>query len=164
MEFSKEKMNKPMALLFVIFILVFLGCIGEAAAEERQPSLFAAATGSPQGSDPAGDGKDLVYHTPLAGEAYHMIFMGEPVDVPAEDRGHVTALTIGGTFYTPKQGSTAFQPIGSLYVKRVWEESRTRNSISIFVNSLEYDRNLDHIDNLELVGLFDNYTIPVAQK
>lgn len=157
-------MNRPTALLFVMCILISLGCIGDAAAEEQQPSLFAASTGSPKGNDPAGDGKDSVYHTPLAGEAYHTIFMGEPVDVPTEDRGHVTALTIGGTFYTPKQGSTAFQPIGSLYVKRVWEESRTRNLISIFVNSLEYERNLDYIDNLELVGLFDNYTIPVAQK
>jgi len=144
--------------------LTVLWCIGVATAEEQQSSLFAAAAGSPKGSDPVGDRNDSVYHTPLAGEPYHTIFMGQPVDVPAEDRGHVTALTVGGTYYTPKQGDTAFQPIVSLYVKRVWEESRTRDTISVFVNNLEYERNLDHIDNLELVTLFDNYTIPVDQK
>jgi hypothetical protein len=153
------KIIKPTVFLSVIYLMVFC-CIGKAAAEGEQPSLFAAATGSSEGSDPTGN--DSVYHTPLAGEPYHTIFMGEPVDVPAEDRGHVTALTIGGTYYTPKQGNTKFQPIVSLYVKRVWEESRTHDIISVFVNNLEYDRSLD--DHVELVSLFDNYTIPVAQK
>jgi len=145
-----------------MFPTIFLGCLGAVAAEERQPSLFNAATGAPDESDLIGN--DSVYHTPLAGEPYQTIFMGQPVSVPAQDRGDVTVLTVGGTFYIPRQGTTAFQPIGALYVKRVWEESRTRDAISIFVNSLEYDRNLDPAHNLELVTLFDNSTIPVAQK
>jgi len=42
----------------------------------------------------------------------------------------------------------------------VWENSRTRDTISIFVNDLEYDRSFGH---LELVTRFDNYTIPGGQ-
>ena len=43
----------------------------------------------------------------------------------------------------------------------MWEESRTRNVISIFVNDLEYDRSFG---NLELVTRFENNTIPVGQR
>jgi len=45
-----------------------------------------------------------VYHTPLAGEPLHTEFMGRNVDVPALDRGNIMALTLGGTYYMPKQG------------------------------------------------------------
>lgn len=96
------------------------------------------------------------YRTALAGEALHIEFMGHPIDIPAQDRTHVTALTLGGTFYTPKQGNTFGTPVGSLYLKRVWEKSRTRNMISIFVNDLEYDRSFG---NVELVTRFENNTI-----
>ncbi|HTG80733.1 MAG TPA: porin [Geobacteraceae bacterium] len=101
------------------------------------------------------------YHTPLAGEPLHTEFMGEKVDVDARDRGHVTALTLGGTYYDSKQGSTTASPIAAFYIKRVWETSRTRDVISIFVNDLEYDKSFG---NLELVGLLNNYTLPGGQK
>jgi hypothetical protein len=101
------------------------------------------------------------YHTPLAGEPFHTVFMGNPVDIPARDRGHETSLMLGGVFYTPKQGETSGTPLGALYVKRMWEQSRTRNVISIFVNDLEYDRSFG---NLELVTRFENNTLPSGQK
>jgi hypothetical protein len=100
------------------------------------------------------------YHTPLAGEELHTTFMEERVDVPAQDRGHVTALVLGATYYDPKQGDITGSPIGAFYLKRVWESSRTRDMISIFVNDLEYDKSFG---NLELVTRFDNYTIPGGQ-
>ena len=106
-------------------------------------------------------GEAVEYHTPLAGEPLHTVFMGKSVDIPAMDRSRVTALTLGGAFYTPKQGDTSATPIGALYLKRVWEESRTRNEISIFVNDLEYDRSFG---NLELVTRLENNTIPFGQK
>lgn len=106
-------------------------------------------------------GETAEYHTPLAGEPLHTAFMGKPVDIPAMDRGRVTALTLGGAFYTPKQGETFATPIGAIFLKRVWEESRTRDVISIFVNDLEYDRSFG---NLELVTRFENNTIPFGQK
>jgi hypothetical protein len=83
------------------------------------------------------------------------------VDIPARDRGHETALMLGGVFYVPKQGETSATPLGALFLKRTWEESRTRNVISIFVNDLEYDRSFG---NLELVTRFENNTIPFGQK
>lgn len=111
-------------------------------------------------ADQAPAGNSYEYHTPLAGEPLHAVFMGDLVDIPARNRGHLTALTLGGTFYTPKQGSTSYSPIGSFYVKRVWESSRTRDVISIFVNDLEYDKSFG---NLELVALFNNFTPPGGQ-
>ncbi len=52
----------------------------------------------------APSGESAEYHTPLAGEPLHTVFMGKALDIPARDRGHVTALILGGEFYTPKQG------------------------------------------------------------
>jgi hypothetical protein len=109
----------------------------------------------------AASGEAAEYHTPLAGEPLHTVIMGKSLDIPARDRGHVTSLVLGGEFYTPKQGDTYGTPIGALYLRRVWEESRTRNVISIFVNDLEYDRSFG---NLELVARFDNNTIPFGQR
>jgi hypothetical protein len=106
-------------------------------------------------------GEAAEYHTPLAGEPFRTVFIGKSIDIPAKDRGSVTALTLGGVFYTPKQGDTFATPIGALYLKRVWEESRTHNVISIFVNDLEYDKSFG---NLELVTRLENNTIPFGQK
>ena len=111
-------------------------------------------------STPANQAGNGEYRTPLAGEELHTTFMGEKVDVARMDRGNISALTLGATFYTPKQGEISGSPIGSLFLKRTWESSRTRNIISIFVNDLEYDRSFG---NLELVTRFENNTIPGGQ-
>lgn len=116
----------------------------------------ASATREDKIPDKAGE-----YHTPLAGEPLHTIFLGHPVDIPALDRGSVTALTLGGVFYTPKQGETFATPIGALFLKRVWAHSRTRDEVSIFVNDLEYDKSFG---NLELVTRFENNTVPGGQR
>jgi hypothetical protein len=166
MEVSVEKMRRLSLLLFALCLVVFLRGVGRAAAEERQSSGDAFAgraaetTGPPEGNDAAGNGKDPEYHTPLAGEPFHTVFLGARVDVPGRDRGRVTSLTLGGTVFTPRQGSTFGVPIGAFYVKRMWEESRTRDVLSIFVNDLEYDRSLG---NIELVSRFENETIPGGQ-
>src|SRR5215510_6133347 len=102
-------------LAIILFMHLLILSAGMAVAEEPRPSDDSTATG-----------EGLEYHTPLAGEPFHTVFMGETVDVPARDRGHVNALTLGGTFYTPKQGNTTFSPIGAFYIKRVWENWRTR--------------------------------------
>ena len=110
---------------------------------------------------PLGSGEAAQYHSPLAGEPLHTVIMGKPLDIPALDRGHLTALILGGEYYFPKQGDTSGTPIGALYLKRVWENSRTRYVISIFVNDLEYDRSFG---NLELVTRFENHTLPGGQR
>jgi hypothetical protein len=149
-KFGVPKMSRLTLLLFVVCLMISLRCLGEAAAEEQQPS----------GSAIEGDGKDLEYHTPLAGEPFHAVFMGRQIDIPFRDRGHLIALTLGGGLYTPRQGNTSAIPIGALYIKQVWEESRTRDVISIFVNDLEYDRSFGDV---ELVARLENYTIPGGQ-
>jgi hypothetical protein len=109
----------------------------------------------------AASGEAVEYHAPLAGEPLHTVFMGKSVDITARDRGHVNALALGGVFYTPRQGETTGTPFGTLYLKRIWEESRTRDVISILVNDLEYDRSFG---NLELVTRLENNTIPGGQR
>jgi hypothetical protein len=129
---------------------------GTALADQKSD---AAAPRNESGRSAAGEA--LEYHTPLAGEPFHTIIMGKSLHIPARDRGRVTALVLGGEFYTPKQGETSGTPIGALFIERVWDNSRTRNVISVFVNDLEYDRSFG---NLELVTRFDNNTLPVAQR
>ena len=58
----------------------------------------------------AASGEAVEYHTPLAGEPLHIVYMGESIDIPALDRSHVTAMVLGGEFYTPKQGDTSAPP------------------------------------------------------
>ena len=148
----------------IIFSLILAGTLfcpgwtkhGIAIADQK-----ALASAPLEGSDAAASGETAEYHTPLAGEPLHTVFMGKSIDIPAQDRGRVTALTLGGAFFTPKQGDTSITPIGSFFLKRVWEESRTRNVISIFVNDLEYDKSFG---NLELVARVESNTIPGGQR
>lgn len=147
-----------------VISLIFTGIIvcpgwshqGSARADQ-QPEVDSSV----QENTTVATGTAVDYHTPLAGEPLHTIFMDTPVHIPAMDRGRVTALTLGGVFYTPTQGETSLTPIGALFLKRVWENSRTRDVISLFVNDLEYDRSFG---NLELVTRFENNTIPGGQR
>ncbi len=122
---------------------------------------FADQQVAASGGEAASTGEAAEYHTPLAGEQLQIVIMGKALVIPPQDRRRVTALILGGEFYTPRQGSTSATPIGALFLKRVWEESRTRNLISIFVNDLEYDRSFG---DLELVARFENNTIPGGQR
>jgi hypothetical protein len=129
---------------------------GVAFAEQK-----AETSASPEERGTVSSGEAAGYHTPLAGEPYHTVFMGKTIDIPAMDRASVTALSLGGVFYFPKQGEDFATPLGAFYLKRVWEKSRTRNVISIFVNDLEYDKSFG---NFELVTRLENNTIPFGQK
>lgn len=101
------------------------------------------------------------HRTALAGEPLRLVFMGRALDIPAMDRSSVNAITLGGAFYTPKQGETSATPIGALFINRVREEYRTRNVISGFVNDLEYDRSFG---NIELVARLENNNILGGQR
>jgi hypothetical protein len=148
----------------VIIFLILVGTLvgpsgamrGTARADQKAES---SAPGETRGT--AAPGQASEYRTPLAGEPLHTVFMGTALNISARDRGHETALFLGGEYYTPKQGETSGTPIGAIYLKRVWEKSRTRNVISFFVNDLEYDRSFG---KLELVSRFDNHTLPGGQR
>ncbi len=147
----------------LILSLILAGALLYPGGAKQGIALAAQNTVAPAATDKTNGAASSVkeYHTPLAGEPLHALILGKTISIPALDRGNVTALILGGEFYSPKQGDTSITPIGALYLKRVWEKSRTRDVISIFVNDLEYDRSFG---NLELVARFDNNTIPFGQK
>lgn len=101
------------------------------------------------------------YHTPLAGEPGERMFGGKLYAIPAVDRAHMTALTVGGSWLEPEHGDLRGFPFGALYVRRVWEDARTRDVVSVLVNEMEYDKTLGA---LELVTHFENYTLPFDQR
>lgn len=101
------------------------------------------------------------YHTPLAGEMQQVSFLGHTVLIPGIDRGKLTSVTLGATALWPSQGTVGVVPAGALYVRRVWEDSRTRDVISIVENELEYDKRMGP---LELVTYFTNNTLPFNQS
>ena len=123
---------------------------------------FAGETVEVAAAGPTGarGGEAGVYRTPLAGEAGEAEFRGETIRIPAVDRSHMTSITLGGSLLEPKQGDSRGLPIAALYLRQVWEGARTRDLISVFVNELEYDKTFG---NLELVGHFENYTLPLDQ-
>ena len=119
--------------------------------------LFLLMAGPPAyGAAAGGDG----YRTPLAGEPGEVSFLGQKVSLPGTDRSLMTSITLGGSFLTPDQGETSVLPVGAFYHRRVGEKSRNRDMVSIFVNELEYDRNLGAA---ELVTHFESHTLPVQQ-
>jgi len=120
----------------------------------RSPGVARAAEPVLSAAPPA-------YHTPLAGEAGSTNFHGYSIALPAMDRAHQNALTIGGTLLLPRQGRTTGVPIAAGYFRHYGENSRTRDVVSIFVNDLEYDRRV--AGPLELVGRLENYTLPGTQ-
>jgi len=153
--------GKGGAIVLTMILAGTLLCPGWMSSGIARADHKAEASAPREDSVIAVSAEDAEYHTALAGEPLHTVFLGKPVDVPVRDRGQETALMLGGVIYTPKQGETSATPLGALYLKRMWEESRTRNVISIFVNDLEYDRSFG---NLELVTRFENNTIPFGQK
>lgn len=126
------------------------------AGQVAEPTV--AQGGEVEDADSGAD----VYHTPLAGEPFHNVFLGRAFEISARDRRQLTSLTLGGAYYTQKQGDTPFTPVFALYLRHNWEKSRTRDVISVFVNDLEYDRGIN--GSLELVCRFENETIPGGQK
>jgi len=144
--------------LIIAGILLYPGWTkhGISFADQKAEESVSQEEGGPAAFDETSE-----YHTPLAGEPLQTVFMGKSIDIPAMDRGRVTAISLGGVLYFPKQGETSITPIGAFFLKRVWEDSRTRNVISVFVNDLEYDKSFG---NFELVTRFENNTIPFGQK
>ncbi|HBG05793.1 MAG: porin [Geobacteraceae bacterium GWC2_58_44] len=143
------------ALLIVLLNLVPTVWCGGRAGRCFASAAQDADVQEERGGDPAGD------HTLLAGEAGEASFLGQTYKIKERDRGHMASITLGGSFLLPEQGETPGLPIAALYLRHFWEGSRTRNIISIFVNELEYAKSFG---NLELIGHFQNYTLPVDQK
>ena len=101
------------------------------------------------------------YHTPLAGEAGEVVFLGEVVSIPGIDRSNMTSITLGASLLAPQQGDTSALPVAAFYHRRIKEQIRARYMVSFFVNELEYDQSMG---KMELVTHFENHTLPVQQS
>jgi hypothetical protein len=95
------------------------------------------------------------YHTPLAGEPFHLEIMGRGIDIPARDRGNQGSLDLGGIIYAPDITDTTLIPIFALYIKQMWEKARFRLVASGIVNDVE---GAISFGNFELLGCFENNT------
>ncbi|MBU5613469.1 porin [Geomonas azotofigens] len=105
--------------------------------------------------------EEPVYHTPLAGEAKRVTFMGRQVDIPAVDRADMTSITVGASLLAPAQGQSPIIPVAALYHRRITDQSYRRAMVAVFVNELDYLRDLGGWD---LVAQFENDTLPVAGR
>ncbi|MBJ6749797.1 porin [Geomonas anaerohicana] len=105
--------------------------------------------------------EEPVYRTPLAGEAKRVTFMGELVDIPAVDRADMTSITVGASLLAPAQGQSPIIPVAALYHRRITDHSYRRAMVSVFVNELDYLRDLGGWD---VVAQFENDTLPVAGR
>ncbi|QWV95865.1 porin [Geomonas nitrogeniifigens] len=105
--------------------------------------------------------EETAYHTPLAGEAKRVTFMGQRVDIPAVDRADMTSITVGASLLAPAQGESPIIPAAALYHRRVADSSYRRAMVAVFVNELDYLRDLGGWD---LVAQFENDTPPVAGR
>ncbi|WP_224981882.1 porin [Geomonas agri] len=101
------------------------------------------------------------YHTPLAGEAKQVTFMGQQASIPAVDRTRMTSITVGGSLLAPAQGQSPAIPVAALYHRRITDRSYRRAMVAVFVNELDYLRD---VGGWDLVAQFDNDTLPVAGR
>ncbi len=143
--------------ILVMVILISLLCCG--------PSLTFADEKQPQGVRSESNGADVKktdeeYHTPLAGEPFHLEFMGRSFDIPARDRGNVNSLEIGTAVYVPGMTDTTVIPWGALYIRHTWERSRLRIVASGIENEVDGAKSFG---NFDLLGRFENYTNPFSE-
>lgn len=97
------------------------------------------------------------YHTPLAGEPCNPEVFGQTINILGRDRDNSAALVVGGTFFTPPLAGQQFLPIGALYWKHRWDDTRLRGIFSIFVNEADVSKTFG---SFQLLGHLDNNTIP----
>ena len=81
------------SLVLALLILPFWSKHDLAFADQEQ---LQGIHSEPNG--PASKKTDGEYHTPLAGEPFHLEFMGRSIDIPARDRGNERSLELGGLF------------------------------------------------------------------
>lgn len=101
------------------------------------------------------------YHTPLAGEPVSTTSFGTTVDIPPRDRDNNASLVLGSTLFTTSLAGRDALPIGSVYLRHRWGDTRLRAILGIFVNEFDISRTFG---NLQLLGHLDNNTIPFPDE
>ncbi len=144
-------MTAKLLLLFTFLVSIFC-----APASADSPS--SAVQEGKAGIEVGEKGED---QTPLAGEPAQTTFLGRKLTLPPRDRSKENSISLGGVLYSPNQGDTSLLPIGSLFVKRIWNDARLRLVVSGFVNDIQAATGRG---NFELVGNFENFTIPFDEN
>lgn len=102
--------------------------------------------------------------TPLAGEAFQTELFGIPVEVPARDRRHVTALNFGLQWIPHGPNQLEVLPFGALFVWRNDETRRFRGTFSGIFNELQYNVGSPRWNGWEMVFTFSNFTLPSGRS
>jgi hypothetical protein len=104
--------------------------------------------------------------TPLAGEQYHTEVLGEPVNVPARNRRHVTAINFGVQWIPNGPTFLEVLPFGSLFLWRNWDDDRhrLRATLAGVVNDVNYNIRSRSMKGWEFVLTFDNTIIPLGRS
>jgi hypothetical protein len=107
-------------------------------------------------------GAEGPYHTPLAGEAYHTMLGGEPVEAPARDRRSVTAVDLGFSWIPGGPKGQTLVPFGALFLWRNRDDgtARFRGVVSGLYNELRYHVAPVPLGGVEAVLTFDSLTVP----
>jgi hypothetical protein len=103
--------------------------------------------------------------TPLAGEEFHTKVFGEPVTVPARDRKHLTAVSIGVQYLPDGPSDNQVLPFGAFYVWRNTDDMRKqfRGTFAGFVNDVSLNLG-SHADTGWGIRLtFNNMIIPTGR-
>jgi hypothetical protein len=113
-----------------------------------------------QPNDPEAKVASEKYHTPLAGEPFHLEFMGRSIDIPSRNRGDESSLELGGSVYVPSMVDLTIIPDFALYIRRTWQRSRLRLVASGVNDDFEYSKNFG---DFEFLGRFENFTDPFKE-
>ena len=131
----------PILALAGLLFLIPLGGVAHGAEASGQES-------------PAKEGE---YHTPLAGEPFKTEAFGQTILIQGRNRDNAAALVLGATFFTPQLAEQVLLPIGAVFLKHRWDDTRFRGVFSIFVNEADASRTFG---DWQLLGHLDNNTIP----
>lgn len=104
------------------------------------------------------------YRTPLAGQAFQAELFGQPVDVPARDRRHVTAVDLGVQWIPHGPNQLEVLPFGALFVWQNDETRRLRGTFSGIFNDVRYNVGSPRWDGWEMVFTFSNFILPASRS
>ncbi len=104
--------------------------------------------------------------TPRAGEAYTGTLFGEPVAVPARDRTTLTEISLAVQWIPDGPQKRVLVPEGGLFLWRNRDggDSRVRAVLLGIANDVRYDRRIVAGSVWEVVGTFENVTLPFARS
>ena len=106
------------------------------------------------------------YRTPLSGEGFDTEVFGEKVTVPTRNRRFLNAWDLGVSAVSPGVKQSSILPVATLYFwRRPASESWLFRAVIVgLYNEIMASQQLSPSSGLELIGGFENLTIPFGQS